>query len=258
MRSPGHRCAWHRVDVDRNGIHRRHGRQGRSSTSSKRARRWRSSPTATSPTASTGDVQAGKGRRCRPAGDWARGSRGAVTSPSSRDAWRACRSATASRAPADLHSQRPWARALPPSPVMSWSMRRPRPWALQRRWAEICRAAGSTAEPSCARIGDCVTSLGGMKPVDVDRNQESTSHTAALHPHRLAVPLRPLLRIPQQLARPRLQRVRIFFLPPCWCTPGLAPLTLSATALEKLGARTSPCVSWPIHLSRGAHWNTPV
>lgn len=65
---------------------------------------------------------------------------------------------------------------------------------------EICRAA---RDCGALVIGDCVTSLGGM-PVDVDRNGIDIAYSGTQ----------------KCLGAP----------------PGLAPLTLSATALEKLGA----------------------
>ena len=96
---------------------------------------------------------------------------------------------------------------------------------------EICRAA---LDCGALVIGDCVTSLGGM-PVDVDRNGIDIAYSGTQ----------------KCLGAP----------------PGLAPLTLSATALEKLGARTSPCVSWYLDVklideywgrSHRYHHTTPI
>ena len=97
--------------------------------------------------------------------------------------------------------------------------------------ASICDAAH---ESGALVIGDCVTSLGGM-PVDVDRNGIDIAYSATQ----------------KCLSAP----------------PGLAPVTLSPAALEKLRARTSSCRSWYLDLklldeywgkSHRYHHTTPI
>ncbi len=92
--------------------------------------------------------------------------------------------------------------------------------ALQPAGA-ICRAAH---ECGALVIGDCVTSLGGM-PVDIDENGIDIAYSGTQ----------------KCLSAP----------------PGLAPLTLSGAALDKLRARTSPCVSWYLDLKLiDEYWGT--
>ncbi len=83
----------------------------------------------------------------------------------------------------------------------------------------ICKAAHDCG---ALVIADCVTSLGGM-PVDVDKNGIDIAYSGTQ----------------KCLSAP----------------PGLAPLTLSPRALEKLHKRESSCVSWYLDLKLiGDYW----
>lgn len=83
----------------------------------------------------------------------------------------------------------------------------------------ICEAAH---EAGALAIGDCVTSLGGM-PVEIDRNGIDIAYSGTQ----------------KCLSAP----------------PGLAPLTLSPRALERLRARESLCASWYLDLKLiDAYW----
>lgn len=97
--------------------------------------------------------------------------------------------------------------------------------------AAICEAAHRCG---ALVIGDCVTSLGGM-PVDVDANGIDIAYSGTQ----------------KCLGAP----------------PGLAPITLSAKALEVMKARRSSCVSWYLDLklideywgeSHRYHHTTPI
>ena len=97
--------------------------------------------------------------------------------------------------------------------------------------AAICEAAHRCG---ALVIGDCVTSLGGM-PVDVDANGIDIAYSGTQ----------------KCLGAP----------------PGLAPITLSARALEVMRARRSSCVSWYLDLklideywgeSHRYHHTTPI
>jgi alanine-glyoxylate transaminase/serine-glyoxylate transaminase/serine-pyruvate transaminase len=76
----------------------------------------------------------------------------------------------------------------------------------------ICEAAH---EVDAVTIADCVTSLGGM-PVDVDANGIDIAYSCTQKG--------------------------------LGCPPGLAPMTVSARALDRLKARTSPVHSWYLDL----------
>ena len=95
----------------------------------------------------------------------------------------------------------------------------------------ICEAAHSGG---ALVIGDCVTSLGGM-PAEVDKNGIDIAYSVTQ----------------KCLGAP----------------PGLAPITLSPAAVERLGARKAPPVSWYLDLKliseywwgpRRYHHTTPV
>ncbi len=97
--------------------------------------------------------------------------------------------------------------------------------------AAICEAARACG---ALVVGDCVTSLGGM-PVGVDASGIDIAYSGTQ----------------KCLSAP----------------PGLAPLTLSPRALERLRARATPCVSWYLDLklideywgkSHRYHHTTPI
>ena len=137
--------------------------------------------------------------------------------------------------------EKPWGEILADEEAREF-IGRQRPQVVMFVHAETSTGALQPAKSICDAahecgalvIGDCVTSLAGM-PVDVDANGIDIAYSGT-----------------QKCLS---------------ALPGLAPLILSAAALEKLRVRTSSCVSWCLDLklldeywgeSHRYHHTTPI
>lgn len=117
---------------------------------------------------------------------------------------------------------KPWGEPFDPQEVREF-IRRERPAVVGFVQAETSTGMFNQAKPICEAahevdavvIADCVTSLGGM-PVLVDENGIDIAYSCTQKG--------------------------------LGCPPGLAPLTVSPRALERLKARTTPVQSWYLDL----------
>ena len=123
----------------------------------------------------------------------------------------------------------PWGRAVDPAEVEK-AVKKSAPKVLAVVHAETSTGARSdlaalskiAKDAGALFLVDCVTSLGGM-PVDIDANGVDAAYSGT-----------------QKCVS---------------CPPGLSPLTMSQAALDKLGGRKSPVVSWYLDMSMvGSYW----
>ncbi len=118
--------------------------------------------------------------------------------------------------------EKPWGQPFDPQEAREF-IRRESPRVVAFVQAETSTGMFNDAKPICeaaheadaVTIGDCVTSLGGM-PVDVDANGIDIAYSCTQKG--------------------------------LGCPPGLAPMTVSPRALDRLKSRTAPVQSWYLDL----------